>query len=75
MIDRLSAYPADFVEVKVFYEVTFALLRYTIQMEFAAEWDGSFPDRRICDFGEQDNPIYWVIEAKDKNLAEGMRNA
>ena len=66
MIDHLSTYATDFAATKAFYEAAFAPLGYTVQMEFVAEWDESFPERRICAFGEPNNPTYWVIEAKDK---------
>ncbi len=65
MIDHLSTYAKDYVATKAFYESVFKPLDYSIQMEFVAEWNQEFPTQRMCAFGPEGKPIFWIIESKD----------
>ncbi|HBD13613.1 MAG TPA: glyoxalase/bleomycin resistance/extradiol dioxygenase family protein [Porticoccaceae bacterium] len=64
MIDHLSTYATDYVVTKRFYESVFKPLDYSIQMEFVAEWNLDFPTQRMCAFGPEGKPIFWIIETK-----------
>ncbi|HEC13361.1 MAG TPA: VOC family protein [Acidiferrobacteraceae bacterium] len=66
MIDHISTYTTDYVKTKNFYEKAFSALGYSLQTEFVAEWNKEFPTRRICAFGLDRKPIFWVIETKEK---------
>jgi hypothetical protein len=65
MIDHLSTYAMDYITTKKFYESVFKPLDYLMQMEFVAEWNQDFPTQRMCAFGPQGKPIFWVIESRD----------
>lgn len=64
MIDHLSTYATDFSKTQRFYEAAFAPLGYGMQMNLVAEWNPEFPTQRLCAFGPQGKPAFWVIEAK-----------
>ncbi|SHO56799.1 VOC family protein [Vibrio quintilis] len=66
MIDHLSTYATNFDATKSFYQAAFAPLGYTIQMEFVAEWNQSFPTQRMCAFGPEEKPAFWIIETKEE---------
>ncbi len=65
MIDHLSTYATDFDASKSFYDAVFAALGYSVQMEMKAEWDQDFPNHRLCAYGPEGRPIYWVVEVRD----------
>jgi len=64
MFDHLSTYTTDYEKTKAFYVSAFAPLGYSVQMEMVAEWNPAFPTQRMCAFGPQGKPAYWVIEIK-----------
>ncbi len=66
MIDHLSSYATDYIVTKSFYTAAFAPLGYSLQTEFVAEWNQDFPTQRMCAFGVDGKPIFWIIEAKEK---------
>ena len=66
MIDHLSTYAKDYLATKSFYEAAFAPLGYSVQMEFVADWNQDFPTQRMCAFGVEGKPTYWIIETKEK---------
>ncbi|MBC3875542.1 VOC family protein [Undibacterium flavidum] len=66
MIDHLSTYATDYVATKDFYLSAFAPLGFTLQMEFVAEWNADFPTQRMCAFGVEGKPTFWIIESKEK---------
>ncbi|TDG12533.1 VOC family protein [Seongchinamella unica] len=57
MIDHLSIYATDYETTRGFYRRVFAPLGHRLQMEFADPGD-----QRMCAFGPQGNPAFWVIE-------------
>ena len=57
MIDHLSTYATDYDATRAFYQAVFTPLGHTLQMEFADQ-----PGQRMCAFGPQGNPAFWVIE-------------
>ncbi len=65
MIDHLSTYATDYVATKAFYEAVFKPLGYSVQMAFVAEWNQNFPTQRMCAFGPEGKPVFWIIESKD----------
>ncbi|KUI98833.1 VOC family protein [Vibrio sp. MEBiC08052] len=65
MIDHISTYATDYEATKAFYAAAFAPLGYGLQMEFVAEWNEAFPQQRMCAFGPQDKPAFWIIETKE----------
>jgi catechol 2,3-dioxygenase-like lactoylglutathione lyase family enzyme len=67
MIDHLSTYATDYPATKLFYETAFAPLGYTLQTEFVAEWNADFPTQRMCAFGVNGKPTFWIIETKEKS--------
>lgn len=66
MIDHLSTYATNYAATKSYYEAAFALLGYSLQTEFVAEWNSDFPTQRMCAFGVDGKPSFWVIESKEK---------
>lgn len=66
MIDHLSSYATDYAATKDFYLAAFAPLGFTLQMEFVAEWNTEFPTQRMCAFGVEGKPTFWIIECKEK---------
>jgi len=66
MIDHLSYYAMDYPATKRFYEAALAPLGYRVAMEMTAEWNSEFPTQRMCAFGPERKPIFWVIETKEK---------
>ncbi len=62
MIDHLSTYATDFDRTRDFYTAVFAPLGYRQLMEFTKAEDEDLPGRRICAFGPDGNPAFWVIE-------------
>lgn len=67
MIDHMSTYATDYPATKKFYEAAFAPLGYSLQTEFVAEWNSDFPTQRMCAFGVNGKPSFWVIESKEKH--------
>lgn len=65
MIDHLSTYATDYPVTKSFFEAVFAPLGYGMQTEFVAEWNVDFPTQRMCAFGVDGKPIFWIIEVKE----------
>ncbi len=65
MIDHLSTYATDYSATKAFYEKALGALGHSMQMEFVAEWNSDFPTQRMCAFGPEGKPAFWVIEVKD----------
>lgn len=66
MIDHLSTYATDFLATKAFYQAAFAPLGFSLQMEFVAEWNADFPSQRMCAFGLEGKPTFWIIETREK---------
>ncbi len=64
MIDHLSTYATDFEATRSFYEVTLATLGYSLQMQMVASWDEAWPERRLCAFGPDGTPVFWVVEVR-----------
>lgn len=64
MFDHLSTYATDFEATKTFYDNALASLGYTVQMEFVADWNPDFPTQRMCAYGPEGNPSFWIIEVK-----------
>jgi len=62
MIDHLSTYATDYPATKAFYAAVFAPLGYSQLMEFERGEDEQLPGRRICAFGPEGNPAFWIIE-------------
>lgn len=67
MIDHLSTYATDYLKTKKFYEASFSALGYSLQEEFVADWNESFPSQRMCAFGVNGEPTFWIIETKEKS--------
>ncbi|WP_299942495.1 VOC family protein [uncultured Microbulbifer sp.] len=65
MFDHLSTYSTDYAATKEFYEGAMASLGYAMQMEFVAEWNAEFPMQRMCAFGPEGKPAFWIIEVKE----------
>ena len=63
MIDHLSTYATDYAVTVSFYRHVFAGLGYTLQHEFETTWDDGQLGRRVCAFGEEGNPTFWIIES------------
>ncbi|MBZ9558591.1 MULTISPECIES: VOC family protein [unclassified Modicisalibacter] len=66
MFDHISTYATDYGATKSFYEAVFAPLGYSVQTEFVAEWNQDFPTQKMCAFGRDGKPSYWVIESKER---------
>jgi len=64
MIDHYSTYATDFDATKAFYDAAFKPLGYGPQLEMVADWDEEFPNRRLCAYGPEYRPIFWVVETK-----------
>ena len=64
MFDHLSTYATDFDATKKFYDGALAALGYSVQMEFVAGWNTDFPTQRMCAYGPNGQPNFWVIEVK-----------
>lgn len=64
MFDHLSTYATDFDATKTFYDHALAALGYSVQMEFVAEWNTDFPTQRMCAYGPDGQPNFWIIEVK-----------
>ncbi|MFG1496383.1 VOC family protein [Saccharospirillum sp. HFRX-1] len=64
MFDHLSTYATDFEATKTFYDDALAALGYSVQMEFVAEWNTDFPTQRMCAYGPEGQPNFWIIEVK-----------
>ncbi len=62
MIDHISTYATDFERSRDFYAAVFEPLGYRLLMEFSKADDEELPNRRICAFGPEGNPAFWVIE-------------
>lgn len=65
MIDHISTYATDYLATKSFYTAVFEALGYSMQVEFTAEWNEDFPTQRMCAFGLDGKPIFWIIESKE----------
>lgn len=65
MFDHLSTYATDYDATKTFYGGVMTALGYSLQMEFVAEWNTDFPTQRMCAFGPEGKPAFWIIEVKD----------
>ena len=65
MIDHLSTYATNFERTRDFYNAVFTPLGYGKLMEFSSSEDADMPGRRICAFGPEDNPAFWVIEVSE----------
>ena len=66
MIDHISTYATDYVKTKQFYVAVFSALGYSLQTEFVADWNEDFPTQRLCAFGLEGKPSFWVIETTSK---------
>ena len=66
MFDHISTYATDYEATRKFYSSSLAILGYAIQMEFVATWNAEFPTQRMCAFGPEGNPAFWIIEVKEK---------
>lgn len=64
MIDHLSTYATDYEATRDFYAAVFAPLGHSLQMEFSHDNDGA--SQRMCAFGPQGNPAFWIIEVDEK---------
>lgn len=67
MIDHMSTYATDYPQTKQFYEAALAALGYSVQTEFVAKWNPDFPTQRMCAFGVDGKPAFWLIETKEKH--------
>ena len=65
MIDHMRTYATAYTEAKKFYEAALSALGYSVQTEFVAEWNPDFPTQRMCAFGVDGKPTFWVIETKE----------
>lgn len=65
MIDHLSTYTRDYLKTKAFYSAVFAPLGHGLQTEMIATWNKYFPNQRMCAFGPEGKPVFWVIEVKE----------
>jgi catechol 2,3-dioxygenase-like lactoylglutathione lyase family enzyme len=65
MIDHLSTYATDFDATKRFYDAVLKPLGYGLETEMQTTWDEDWPDRRICAYGPEKKPVFWVIEVKE----------
>jgi catechol 2,3-dioxygenase-like lactoylglutathione lyase family enzyme len=64
VIDHLSSYTTDYPAARRFYEAVLGVLGHGIVTEMAADWDRDFPGRRMCAWGPEGHPVFWVIEVK-----------
>ena len=64
MIDHLSTYTTQYDVTKAFYESVFKPLGASMQMEMVASWNKEFPEQRMCAFGPDESPVFWLIEVK-----------
>lgn len=65
MIDHLSTYARDYLKTKNFYAAVFSELGFGLQTEMIATWNKYFPTQRMCAFGPESKPVFWVIEVKE----------
>jgi catechol 2,3-dioxygenase-like lactoylglutathione lyase family enzyme len=65
MIDHLSTYARDYLKTKNFYLAVFSELGFGLQTEMIATWNKYFPTQRMCAFGPEGKPVFWVIEVKE----------
>ncbi len=65
MIDHMSTYATDFDKTRAFYASAFEPLGFSVQMEFVAEWNVEWPTQRMCAFGPEGKPAFWIIESKE----------
>lgn len=64
MIDHISTYATGYAATRAFYEAAFAPLGCTVQTEFVAQWNADFPTQRMCAFGADGKPVFWIIEVR-----------
>ena len=64
MIDHLSFYATDYDTSRAFYQPILEALGYGIQSELIADWNSDFPTQRMCAFGPDGIPTFWLIESK-----------
>ncbi|WP_372869974.1 VOC family protein [Shewanella sp.] len=64
MIDHMSTYATNYTATRDFYIAAFAPLKYPMLFEEMASLDNDWPTRRMCAFGPDNKPIFWVIEVK-----------
>jgi catechol 2,3-dioxygenase-like lactoylglutathione lyase family enzyme len=62
MIDHISSYATDYPATRAFYQAALAALGYSVQSEMALDTDADLPERRICAFGPDGRPTFWIIE-------------
>lgn len=65
MFDHLSCYATDYERTRDFYEKVLPVLGHAKVTEMAADWDQEFPGRRMCAFGPEGRPMFWIIEVKE----------
>ena len=65
MLDHISTYATDFLATRAFYAAALRPLGYTVQMEFVAGDDPELPKRRICAFGPEGRPAFWIVEVAE----------
>lgn len=65
MIDHLSTYASDYIASRDFYIAAFRPLAYPMLFEEVTSWDADWPNRRMCAFGPEGKPVFWVIETRD----------
>ena len=65
MIDHLSSYTTKFPAARAFYNAVLGSLGHAIQAESVADWDPDFPERRMCAWGPEGRPVFWLIEVRE----------
>ncbi|QSX30015.1 VOC family protein [Shewanella cyperi] len=65
MIDHLSSYATDYEVTKAFYQAALAPLGYPLVLEEVAHWNPDWPTQRMCAFGPDGRPVFWVIESSE----------
>jgi catechol 2,3-dioxygenase-like lactoylglutathione lyase family enzyme len=65
MIDHLSSYATDYDATRNFYAAVLPCLGYQMTTKDVTGWDERSPARRMCSFGPQQRPMFWLIEVRE----------
>ena len=66
MIDHLSSYTTRFDVARRFYAAALGALGYDVQTEMEMTWDEELPGRHACAWGPPGQPVFWLIEARER---------
>ena len=69
MIDHLSTYTTDFPASQRIYDAALKALGFERVVNMVANWDPTFPTRRMCAYGPPGKPVLWIAEVKASDKA------